>query len=108
MTIIKIFRRGGDIVEVEIKGHTGYAKAGRDIVCSAVSTLAQGALLGLAEVAGVKTESTKGEEIGYLNFRLAEEIKGEKRIKAQAILETMYLGLKDLEKSYPRHIRMEA
>lgn len=100
MTVIRVFRKEGHIVEVEIKGHSGYARAGKDIVCASVSAVTQGALLGLREVAGLKAESTEGD--GYLKFQI-EAVN----TQSDAILETMYITLKDLESGYGRYIKME-
>lgn len=100
MTVIRVFRKEGHIVRVEVKGHSGYANAGKDIVCASISALTQGALLGIKEVAKIGAESTVGD--GYLNFTI-DSVTTE----SDAILETMYVALKDLESGYGRYIKME-
>ncbi len=100
MTKVKVFRKEGHIIAIEVKGHSGYGIEGADIVCAAISTLTQSALLGIKEVAKIETETVIGE--GYLKFTLSKTT-----LESDAILETMYLGLKDVEKGYKRHIKME-
>ena len=100
MTKIKVFRKDGHIMGLEVKGHTGLSEEGTDVLCSAVSALTQGALLGLKEVARVKTEFSTGD--GYLKFNIFEHTE-----KTDAILETMYVSLKDIQTGYKRHIKME-
>ena len=41
MTTIEVFHRGALISGFSAKGHTGYAEEGEDIVCAAVSALAE-------------------------------------------------------------------
>ena len=100
MTKIKVFRKDGHIVALEVKGHTGFKEEGSDVLCAGISVLTQSALLGLLEVAKVNTESKKGD--GYLYFQIADYT-----LESDAILNTMYLSLKDLASGYKRHIKME-
>lgn len=37
MTSVKIFRSSGSPTKVEVHGHSGYANAGEDIVCAAIT-----------------------------------------------------------------------
>ena len=41
MINITIIKKNQDIITIEAKGHSGYALAGSDIVCSAISVLTQ-------------------------------------------------------------------
>ena len=41
MTVLKVYRKESLYIGFECKGHSGYAKAGEDMVCSAVSTAVQ-------------------------------------------------------------------
>ena len=38
MTVLKVFRKGKLYTGFECSGHSGYAEAGSDIVCAAIST----------------------------------------------------------------------
>jgi uncharacterized protein YsxB (DUF464 family) len=95
------------INSVEIKGHSGYAKSGKDIVCSAVSAISQTALLGLIEVSSQKIDYIKNEEVGYLKFIIPESFEEIENIKQQTILNTMILGLRDVEKGFSAFVKME-
>lgn len=89
------------------KGHAGYAKYGRDIVCSAASAVMQTALMGLIDVYGESQTYEKNDENGYLHFAVPERKSETDRIKEQAVLRAMYLGLKDLESGYKANLKME-
>lgn len=101
------FFRGGDgaIRGFEIKGHAGYGEPGRDIVCSAVSALAQTAVLGLSDVAGVRPQVVSRD--GFFECLLEETMTAGTAYsvdRAQTILETLALGLSDIQKDYGRYI----
>lgn len=89
----------------EIKGHSGSAEAGRDIVCAAVSAISQTALLGLLKVCSLELNYTA--EDGYLKAELPKEMPEEKRQKAEVILLTMREGLRDVACGYPRFVKLE-
>ncbi len=90
-----------------MKGHAGYAKFGKDIVCSAISSIAGTALLGLIAVSSQKVEYVQNDEEGYLKFDVPKALSREEEIKQDAITETMLLGLRDLEKGYQSFINLK-
>jgi uncharacterized protein YsxB (DUF464 family) len=91
-----------EITGFKVTGHSGFNAHGKDIVCSAVSALAQTALLGLMKVAEVDV-SYKIDE-GFLTCNLNNPESGDKRIMCDAILETMYEGFKSIKESYIKYI----
>lgn len=88
-------------------GHTGYAKAGKDIVCSAVSALTQGTLAGVLQVAEAKALYGRDDWAGELYCLLAPETRGIAREKAWVLLDTLALALEEIERQYPRHLQIE-
>ena len=102
MTKITIFKKENLILGYQIKGHSGYAEEGSDIVCSAVSTASQMTLLGLSEVLKLKIESNIQD--GFLNVRLLGEFENE---KAQTLLTTMEKTLEDIAQNYARFVKLE-
>jgi uncharacterized protein len=90
------------ITDFKLDGHAGAAKNGDDIVCSAVSVLAQTAVQGLKMVADIDIEYEIKD--GFLSCRLPKELTEKQLLMSTAILETMYVGLKNIEQSYKKHI----
>lgn len=80
-----------------VSGHSGYGKHGSDIVCSAVSALTQTALLGLIDINIKVLYNIKD---GFLSCDIPKIEDGDKMLKSCAILDTMVLGLKNIEKNY--------
>lgn len=104
MTRVEILRSGGKIIGFHATGHSGYAQSGRDIVCSAVSALAQSAVYGLTDVADLPAQSRTGDD--ELFCGIDEPLSGEPRLKADMILETMLAGLLAIEAGYPKNLKI--
>ena len=104
MITVKIFRNQKNIKSFVVSGHAMYAKNGKDILCSAVSMATQTAVLGLIKVAGVEVEYKIDE--GFLSCSLPDLDNVETQLMAKAILETMYVGLLDIEESNKKHIQI--
>ena len=91
MIKITICERNGKIWAFQVKGHSGYAEFGNDIVCSGVSTATQMAVVGLKEV--LKLETQVDIKDGYLHLELLKE---DEFAKAQDILLAMTKTLENI------------
>lgn len=105
MIIVSVYRENGMINGYVVKGHAGYKPRGEDIVCAAVSMLAQTTLLGLNRFVGEELNYTIDDN-GIIKCMLSDELGEKEQTQAQAILETMIIGLKNLQKNYSRYIRV--
>lgn len=107
MTKITFYTQSGNYIGLESVGHSNYDDYGKDIVCSAISSITQTCALGILKVLNLKAKYVTDEEKGYLELRLPE-IKDQSMIeKTQVLFETTYLALKDLSKGYPSYIKVE-
>ncbi|MDO4793489.1 MAG: ribosomal-processing cysteine protease Prp [Filifactor alocis] len=89
--------------QISLKGHADYAKRGEDIVCAGVSVLVQSIFNGLTEVLGYKLSYRMKD--GYFSFQLPTSyLEHDERVKV--MLDTLVLNLKDLEKTYKKHIKL--
>ena len=93
----------GGYKSIEISGHAEYAEYGKDIVCAGVSALKETAVLGLENVVGIKPLVNKKE--GCFTLKLPDNMTAQELKKAAIILETIFLGIEDISKSYPLNIR---
>ena len=101
MILVEIFTNTDEMITGYcVKGHSGTAKRGQDIVCAGVSALAQSALLGIME----HLHRTVDYDIasGNLKMRLMEPPDD----CTEAILRSMYIGLAEIEKLSPKGIRI--
>ena len=78
-----------------LKGHAGYAKHGKDIVCAAVSMLAINTVNSVETLTEDKFEVEQGES-GELSFRFKEEPSRE----GQALIDALRIGLETVKAEY--------
>lgn len=88
-----------------MEGHADFADAGQDIVCAAVSALAQTTMLGLERQLGLQLEVTI--ENGYFACQLPGDMSPEEKEKAALLVETMREGLKEISRVYPKRVRVQ-
>ena len=101
MIKIEFVLQNGQIGGFSVKGHSGTAERGADIVCAGVSSLAQTALLGLMRQinAAVDYKVTGGDMSVFLQDAPTE--------LTEAVLQTMRLGLIEIAKQYPQAVKIK-
>ena len=99
-----IIRNGKGIEGFDITGHAGFAEAGEDIVCAAVSVLAINTINTLEKLLKQKFELVEDQKNGGL-LQVALSDEGQNDPAVQLILSSLELGLKDVEQSYPKYIK---
>ena len=96
MITVDLFKNEqGLITGYKVSGHAGFAAAGEDIVCGAVSVLTQTPILGLEQHLKCQPSYHVDEEDGILEVNLN-----------QAILATMEYGLLGVAEQYPKYVRI--
>ena len=106
MTKVTISRKNGHIIRIECDGHTDYGVKGEDIVCAALSSVVQTALLGLLTVAAIQPDYNVKDEEGYLSINIPDTLTDEQRKTADIILETMFMGVADLNEGYSDFVEL--
>ena len=104
---VAFFRRAdGTLTGYRAQGHTGYAEAGSDIVCAAVSALTQSTLNGLKEVLKAPVMFDIDDQEASLEAELTPQATPEQVAQAQLLLVTLLEGLRAIQRSYPRNVRI--
>ena len=101
MTTVTLYYSEGELTGFMCKDHAGYARAGKDIVCAAISVLSTTCANALESVAGITPEAEA--EDGFMRVRLPEGCDSH---DAQVILRTFEQGMRDIEASYPKYIHI--
>lgn len=101
MTKIFVFKKENLICGFQVKGHSGFAEEGKDIVCSAISTAAQMTLVGLKEVLKLNVESEIRD--GFMSVIASEADLP----KAQDLLLTFQKTLEEIAKEYGKFVKLE-
>lgn len=109
MTKVEIFKdQKGNIIRYRVMDHTGYAEEGEDIVCAAVSVLAQTTLMSLVDVVGISEDEIEfhiDEEVPILDVKLPN-INYFTNKKAQILLESFELGINKIIESYGKYVTL--
>lgn len=98
------------ILGYEIKGHSNYGKYGEDIVCAAVSILAQNTVNSILEISKLREEDYKLEidNDGFLKFILNESLlESEEYNTIEALLRSLEIGIKSISENYPKNVKIE-
>ena len=100
MINIELIREDSAYTKIYILGHANYAKPGKDIVCSAVSSIVTTTINGILAL-----------NEGSLNYEVSKKgmiIEGISRDSiTQRLLESMVSLLKQLEEQYPANIEVQ-
>lgn len=107
MIYINIKKKGKYIQTIEAVGHSGYAESGKDIVCSAVSTLMQSLILGLEKVLKITPEVEVDENVPIIKVQVCLDMDDDMMSHVQVLMKSTRLGLKDIADSYPKFIKIK-
>lgn len=101
MITCTFLKSGDELLGFECKGHAGFARAGRDIVCAGVSILTIACANALESVAHVQPDTVMKD--GHLTVFLP---KKDRTPDAQIILKTLRQGMEDLQETYPKYVTL--
>lgn len=106
MINVKITKKNNEYFAVICEGHSGYDTFGRDIVCSAVSTLMFNTEIALNEVLKIKAKVNEDEKAAKIQI-LLPELSEENKKTVQTIFESLEISLKRIEKEYKKYVKLE-
>ena len=104
MTRCEFFTEGDRINGFSISGHSGYAEAGSDIVCAAISAVVTMAEATINEVCGAKAKVRVKDEQARITLTLPVSCDEEDTV--QAVLAGMMLTLCSLRDDYPDYLEV--
>ena len=104
MTRCEFFTEGDRITGFSISGHSGYAEAGADIVCAAVSAVVTMAEATINDVLGAKAKVRVKDEQARITLTLPVSCDEEETV--QAVLAGMMITLAGMRDDYPDYIEV--
>ena len=104
MTRCEFFTEGDRITGFSISGHSGYAEAGSDIVCAAISAVVTMAEATINDVCGAKAKVRVKDEQARITLTLPASCDEEETV--QAVLAGMMVTLLSLQEDYPDFIEV--
>ena len=104
MTRCEFFTEGDRINGFSISGHSGYAEAGQDIVCAAISAVVTMAEATINDVCGAKAKVRVKDEQARITLTLPVSCDEEETV--QAVLAGMMITLAGMRDDYPDYIEV--
>ena len=104
MTRCEFFTEEDRITGFSISGHSGYAEAGQDIVCAAISAVVTMAEATINEVCGAKAKVRVKDADARITLTLPSSCDEEDTV--QAVLAGMMLTLISLAEDHPDYIEV--
>ena len=104
MTRCEFFTENDRITGFSISGHSGYAEAGQDIVCAAISAVVTMAEATINDVCGAKAKVRVKDEQARITLTLPVSCDEEETV--QAVLAGMMITLAGLRDDYPDYIEV--
>ena len=104
MTKCEFFTEEDRITGFSVSGHSGYAEAGADIVCAAISAMVTMAEATINDVCGAKAKVRVKEADARITLTLPASCDEEESV--QAVLAGMLLSLCNLRDQYPDYIEV--
>ena len=103
MTKIVVVKKDNLILSVMATGHSGYATAGHDIVCAAVSVLTQNLANGLKTLLKLNPQVEIDEKEPFIKISV-ENLSEQDKLKAQILMQHTEMGLKEVANTYKKFV----
>lgn len=89
-------------ISLTVSGHAYADEPGKDLVCAAVSTLAQ-TLVNAVESVGVLAENAMNCELenGFLHFEIDKSVTSE---AIDIVFKTILIGIEGIQNTYPKYV----
>lgn len=108
MIKITFYKTKDGFQEVKLTGHAGFADAGYDIVCAAVSSQVISIENSLHHLLGIEVQTQVNEvEGGYLHLKLPDNLSKQVAKEAQLLLRHLDFALEVLADNYPEFIQIK-
>ena len=104
MTRCEFYTEEDRITGFSISGHSGYAEAGQDVVCAAITAVVTMAEATINDVCGAKAKVRVGEDEARITLKLPKSCDEEESV--QAVLAGMMVTLINLQEDYSDFIEV--
>ena len=104
MTTIAFHLEGSRIVGFEVKGHSGYADEGSDIVCAAVTSAVRLCECAINDVLGLEASVKVRQKDASISLKLPGSLGQTNESTCQTLLTALMVYLTELHEEYPENI----
>ena len=106
MTTVTFFTEKGRIIGFSSQGHSGYAEAGSDIVCAAVTSAIRLVEATVNDVLGLRAPVKVRPEDAFISLRLPNGLDSSAENICQAVLAGLMVYLTQLHDEYPENVEV--
>ncbi len=104
MTTVTIYNdASGNHKGFDVVGHSGYRFRGYDIVCAAVSTLTTNTINSIEKYTDLAIKYEADVKRTRIRFRIKEQPNHD----SQLLIDSMILGISELEKNYKKNVTLK-
>ena len=106
MTTVKFLTEGKRITGFDVSGHSGYAEAGGDIVCAAITSAVRLTETTVNDVLGLAAAVKVREKSGSVSFRVPGGLSDRDEHAVQGLLSGLMLYFTEVHDEYPDNIEV--
>ena len=104
MTTAEFAMDGSRVTGFSIKDHSGFADAGEDILCAAVTSAVRLTECAVNDVLGLGATVKVDEQRASVSLKLPRNLEGEADSVCQTLLTALMVYLVQLQEEYPENI----
>ena len=104
MTTVTFHTKDGRITGFDAEGHSGYAEAGADIVCAAVTSAVRLTACAINDVLCLEASVKVSERDASVTLKLPSRLEDSVEETCQTLLAAFLLHLVNLAEEYPENI----
>lgn len=104
MTTATFFTEGSRLIGFEVKGHSGYAQQGEDIVCAAVTSAVRLVDSTVNTVLGLEASVKVREKDASITLKLPAALGQTNESACQALLAGLMVYFVELSEEYPENL----
>ena len=104
MTTVTFYSEGSRLTGFELKGHSGYAPQGEDIVCAALTSAVRLTECAVNDVLGLEAPVKVRDKDALISLKLPKTLDPDSESTCQTILAALMVHCVQLAEEYPENI----
>ena len=104
MTTVSFHLEGSRIVGFDVKGHSGFAQEGEDIVCAAVTSAVRLCECAINDVLGLEASVKVRQKDASISLKLPGGLGQTNESTCQTLLTALMVHFTELHEEYPENI----
>ena len=104
MTTVTFYSEGSRVTGFEVKGHSGYAPEGEDIVCAAVTSAVRLVECAVNDVLGLEASVKVKEQDASISLKLPSGLGQTNESTCQTLLVALMVHFVQLAEEYPDNL----